>query len=118
MGGEEGAKVMALIGRLPAAVFVIVGMFLAATLLRLGAITPAQIGLLLNSNVAYLLELVIVLMPYGAAIAGLVGAVYLVVHHHTGAIAAGISAGAMILLDLLWHVGFGAWITAHLTGAA
>jgi hypothetical protein len=109
---------MALLGRLPGAVFVIVGMLVAATLLRMGAVKPADIGLMLGDNVSYLLSLAIVLMPYGAAIAGLLAVVYLVTHHHEGAIAASISAGALIVLDLLWHVGLGAWITDHLTGKA
>jgi hypothetical protein len=109
---------LALIGRLPGAVFVIVGMLVAATLLRMGSIKPADIGLMLGDNVAYLLSLVVILMPYGAAIAGLLAVVYLVAHHHQGAIAAAVSSGALILVDLLWHVGLGLWITAHLTGAA
>lgn len=105
---------MALVGRLPGAVFVIVGMLAAATLLQMGSITPAAVGHLLATNVAYLLELAIVLMPYGAAIAGLLAVVYLVTHHHEGAMAAGISAGVLMVVDLLWHVGIGTWITAHL----
>lgn len=108
---------MALIARLPGAVFLLAGLFATATLLRLAAISPDQIGLLLSSNVAYLLTLVVVLLPYGAALAGILAAVYLVIHHHEGAIAAAISSGAMIGIDLLWHVGLGLWITAHLTGA-
>lgn len=109
---------MQLIGRLPGAVFVIVGMFVAASVLRMGAVTPAKVQLLLSSNVAYLLALVVVLMPYGAAIAGLLALIYLVIHHHQAAVAAGISAGSLIVVDILWHVGLGAWITAHLIGAA
>lgn len=109
---------MALLTRLPGAVFVIVGALLTATLLRMGAITPQQVSLLLSANVAYLLELVVVLLPYAAALAGLLALIYLVIHHHEAAIAAGISAGALIVVDLLWHVGLGAWVAAHLTGQA
>lgn len=108
-----------IIQRLPAAVFMVVGMFVLATLMRAAGITPHQVSLWLSTDIAYLLQLVVVLLPYGAAVAGLVAVVYLVIHHHEGAIAGGISSGAMIVIDLVWQLTpVGAWVVSHLTGAA
>jgi hypothetical protein len=109
---------LALLGRLPAAVFVVAGLIALAWIMQTTGLTVATVGAFLGTKVLLLIELAIVLLPYAAAFAGLLAVVYLAIHHLEHAIAAGISSGSLLAIDFAWHMGLGVWVTAQLTGHA
>lgn len=110
---------MGVLGRLPAAVFMIVGLLIAAAVLQAGAVTPDQIAVLVGGLVAYLLGVVVVLLPFGAAIVGLIAVIEVLINRRDRAIEAAIGAVALVVIDGIWRLTpFGAWAVAHLAGKA
>lgn len=106
------------LGRLPAAVFVLVALIVIPMVFQAGGVQPNDVQAWLNGKVLYDIELVVVLMPLLIALAGLIAIVFMVTSHHVGAgIAAGIGVGFLVI-DFVWHFGLGVWAVAHLTGKA
>jgi hypothetical protein len=106
------------LAELPAAVFVVAILILGGWMLQAFGVKPEDISLWLSLRVLYDMELAVVLLPWLAVLAFLTGLVFMVAQHHAAAlIAAGLGA-ALIAIDILWHVGVGDWVTAHLSGAA
>ena len=110
--------ILGLLNRLPGTVMVIAMLIGMAWFMQWAAISPDAVALFLNSKVALLMAVAVAVMPYGAFLAGVVTVFYLIAHHHQGAITAGVSAVLLGVIYILWRLGLGIWLTAHLTGQA
>jgi hypothetical protein len=106
-----------LLGRLPAAVFVIAALIIGPHVLQGMGLTPTWATQFVGSSVLWDIQMAVALVPYLAAIAGLTAVVFLVGHHPALAIAAVSVMVILILGDFGWNAGLGAWATGHL-GAA
>lgn len=105
-------------GRLPAAVFAIVGLLIGPRLLQAGGIGPAQVGLFVGGSILLDIQYLTALAPYLVALPVLLGIVFLLAHHHTLAtIAAGVAV-FFLLGDFAWSAWLSSWAIPHLTGAA
>ena len=111
-----------LLGRLPAAAFMIAALLVGASVMQAGNVSPDVISIWLGAKVLLLIRTAIAIMPVTTALAGLVGVAYVMAHHHgtswsSGSIGALVSCGLQILILFAWYIGGGAWVMAHL-GAA
>lgn len=104
------------LGRLPAAVFAVVGLLAFAVLGETFGLKPEDIGHWFGDKVAYDLRTFVVILPALVVFAALIALVLWMGGHHTGAIVAGSICIALFVVAILWYAGLGLWITARLTG--
>lgn len=106
-----------LLGRLPAAVFVVLALLFLPWLGETLHWQPNAPAVWVGDKLLWDFAAFVALMPFLAGLAFLVGVVFMVAHHHYAAMAAGGLTLAFIVIDLVWHLtGLGAWATGHLAG--
>jgi len=100
--------------RIPLVVYLALFLLGGAWVMQGLRIPPEAIAAFLGGKVIWLVVLTAAVAPLAAAFAGVLAVIYMIGHHHAGAIAAGISAGLLVALKLLWMVGLGGWVMGHL----